>query len=167
MTGSAAWRNPLSTLLVLFAFLALFAIAPNPYLAETELRCDASGVAAATFPTMNACVEEMRRRNNCGCLSVQNKWYDWYVFGVVPGITTVVAFLLLRGALGRRLVWLNVAIALAVISEFAWALIQDPAAAMAMPLLPLFVGGFCAGTSLFFALLYYVRRLPSHASSAT
>lgn len=166
MSGTA-WRNPLSALVVLLSFLGLFAIAPNSHRPETELRCDASGVAAATFPTMNACVEEMRRLRNCGCLSVQNKWYDWYVFGALPAITTVVAFVLLGGALSRRLVWLNLAVALAVISEFVWALIQDPAAAMAMPLLPAFIAGFCAGTSLFFALLYYARNLVQHAPSAT
>jgi hypothetical protein len=167
VTVPAVWRNPLSALVVLLLFAGLFAIAPNTHRSETALRCDASGVPKATFPTMTACAEEMRRMQGCSCQSLENTFYDWYIFGIAPGVATVVGYLLLVGRLSRRLLWLNLAVAIAIIWEFVWAVLRDPAAGMAMPLLPAFVVGFCVGATALFLAIHYGRRAFSHAASAT
>jgi hypothetical protein len=160
-------RNPLSALVVLLLFVGLFAIAPNSHRSETALRCDASGLPKATFSTMSACAEEMRRMSACSCQSLENKLYDWYMLGIAPGIATVVAYFLLVGRLSRRLLWLNVAVGIAIIWEFVWSVFRDSAAAMVMPLLPAFVVGYCIGVTAFFLVIHYSRRVFSHAASAT
>ena len=166
MTVPTVWRNPLSTLAVFLCLVGLIAIAPASHKLETELRCDASGSAKAVFSTMDACVEESRRIGACGCHSIENNWARWYVLGVAPLVATVLANLLLAGSLLRRLALLNLAVASAVLAQFVWSLSIDPAAAMVVPLIPAFVGGFCAGATVVFLLLHFARRM-AHRESAT
>lgn len=167
MTMPTIWRNPLSTAAVFLCLLGLITIAPDSHKQETDLRCDASGTAKTVFPSMNACVEESRRIGACGCHSVENKWARWYVFGVAPVLSTVLAYLLLMGTLLSRLLLLNVAVAAAILAQFIWSLIVDPAAAMIVPVIPAFIAGFCAGASVLFLVLHIARRMVQRGTSAT
>ena len=85
----------------------------------------------------------------------RTEWFRWYVWGVVPVIGTLVAYFLLHGSLGTRLGLLNLAVAAATVTETIRAVTSDPDAAMALPLVPLFVAALCAGVSVLF-IIYQV-----------
>lgn len=163
----SAVLNLLGTAAVFLCFVGLLAIAPDTHKKETELRCDASGIARSVFPSMDACVEETRRIRACGCHRVPNEWATWYAFGVTPVVPTVMGYLLLTGTLLLRLLLLNIGVGSAVLANFAWALAVDPAAGMIVPLIPAFVAAFCAGVSVLFLAIHFARRMISHEKGAT
>jgi hypothetical protein len=167
VTRPAAWGNLLSTVTVFLCLFGLIAMAPDAHKEETELRCDISGTAKAVFPSMNACVDESRRIGACACHRVENKWTSWYVFGVAPLLATVLAYFLLTGTLSIRLLLLNVAVADAILAQSIWSLFVDPAAVMIVPLIPAFVAGFCAGTSILFLVLHFAGIIVKRWTSAT
>jgi len=107
---------------------------------------------------MAKCVEaQVGKWRSCGCHRPDNVWARWYVFGLVPIAAAVTALLLLSGSLRLRLVLLNVAVAVAIIVETLYSLARDPAVAMVIPVMPLFLLGFCAGTSVIYAAMHLGR----------
>ena len=159
MATSRILLNALSTAAVFAVFFGLLLLSPDPSLERAELRCDYPGPPTAIFPNMTKCVEaQVGKWRSCGCHRPDNVWARWYVFGLVPVAAAVAALLLLSGSLRLRLVLLNVAVALAVIVETLYSLARDPAVAMAIPVMPLFLLGFCVGTSVIFAAMHLGRE---------
>ena len=152
-------QNALSTVAVFAVFFGLLLLSPDPAVERAELRCDYPGPPTAVFPNMAKCVEaQVGKWRSCGCHRPDNVWASLYVFGFVPVAAAIVAFLLLSGSLRLRLVLLNVAVTLAIIVETAHSLARDPAVAMVIPLIPLFVLGFCIGTSVIFTAMHFGRE---------
>src|SRR5262245_6686752 len=159
MSMSLTARNIIGIAAVYLSFLFLLFVSPDPSKKEAELLCDGSRTATAVFPDIVTCSKDTRfKQANCACLRPRSEWARWYVFSVVPLAATLVGIVLLRGSLRRRLLMLNVAVAAAIITETVRSVLSDPAAGMGVPLVPLLIVGFCVGTSLFFALLYYGQR---------
>jgi len=156
MAMSLTFRNAIGAAAVYLSFLALLFVSPDPSRKEAELLCDGPGVATAVFPDMATCIKDGRfKQANCSCFRPPSEMARWYVFSVVPLVATLVGYLLLRGSLRWRLLFLNVAIAAAIITETVRSVLSDPAAGMGVPLVPFLVAGFCVGTSVFFAILHY------------
>jgi hypothetical protein len=55
-------------------------------------------------------------------------------------------------------VLLNVAVALALIVGTVYSSARDPAVGMVVPLTPFLLLGFCAGTSIIFAVIHFTRE---------
>jgi len=152
-------RNLVAAFAVYAAFLVLLLVSPDYSLQEAELLCDRSGAAVATFPNMDACTQDIRfKEGKCGCMRPPSLWARWYVLAVVPFLGTVVGFVLLRGSFRTRLRLLNISIAAAIISGTVRSVLLDPAAGMGVPLVPIVLIGFCAGSSALFAALYFGKR---------
>ena len=164
MALSRIWLNALSTIAVFLTFLGLLLLSPDPALERAELRCDYPGPPTAVFPNMAKCVEaQIGKWRGCGCHRPDNVRPDnvstsWYGFGLVPVATAIAGLLVLSGSLCLRLVLLNVAVALALIVGTVYSLARDPAVGMVVPLTPFFLLGFCAGTSIIFAVMHFTRE---------
>src|SRR5882672_4204585 len=104
MTMAVPIRNILAAVAVFVAFLVLLLASPDPSKQQAELRCDGSGLAAATFPDMATCSQDVRfKQGKCGCLRPPSEWARWYVLIVVPIMATLLGYAFLRGSLGTRL----------------------------------------------------------------
>jgi hypothetical protein len=159
MELSRIWLSAVSTIAVFATFFGLLLLSPEPSVEHAELRCEYPGAPAAVFPNMAKCVEaQVGKWRRCGCHRPDNVWASRYVFGFVPVAAALVGFLLLRGSLPLRLVLLNVAVALAIVVEVLHSLARDPAVGMVVPFVPLLILGFCAGTSVFFAIMHFSRE---------
>ena len=159
MAMSLATRNTIGTAAVYLSFLLLLFVSPDPSNKEAELLCDGSRTATAVFPDIVTCSKDARfKQANCACFRPPSEWARWYAFSVVPLVSTLVGFVLLRGSLRWRFLLLNIAVATAIITETVRSVLSDPAAGMGVPLVPFLIGGFCVGMSLFFALFYYGQR---------
>jgi hypothetical protein len=145
----------------------LLLLSPDPAVKRAELQCDYPGPPTAVFPDMMKCVEaQVGKWRGCACRRPDNIWARWYVFGLVPILTAIAGLLLLSGSLRLRLVLLNVAVALAIIVETIYSLMRDPAVGMVIPLMPLFLLGFCAATSVIFALMHFAREFLTRRAKA-
>jgi hypothetical protein len=156
MAVSPTVRNAIGTAAVYLSFMLLLFVSPDPSKKEAELLCEGAGVTTAVFPDMATCIKDARfKQAKCSCYRPRSEWARWYAFSVVPVIATFVGYILLRGSFRWRLLLLNAAVASAIITETVRAVLSDPAAGMGVPLVPLLLIGFCLGSSLFFAFLYY------------
>lgn len=147
---------------ILYAFvLLLWMIAPPRFHHEAEAYC-ADARAVVKFDDMDACSQSPEfKQEGCSCGEVPNELYKPYMVGVVPVLTTLLAFALLRGALPVRLILLNVAFIAAVATQFAWSLAENSAAAvLTLPELPLNLLVFlmCMST-LFATIAFFAERV--------
>jgi hypothetical protein len=151
-------RNSLGVIAVSAAALALWIASPDPSAKEAHLLCGGHEIAAI-YPDMGTCTTDPRfKAGECGCARPQSTWYVWYSALLVPGIATVLAFIVLRGSLALRLSLLNGAIALALVLELFYALIHDPESAMVVPVYPIIILVFCVGATVFFSGLDLLGR---------
>jgi hypothetical protein len=151
-------RNSLGVIAVSAAALALWIASPDPSAKEAHLLCRGHETAAV-YADMGACTTDPRfKAGECGCARSESAWYLCYSALLVPGIATVLAFILLRGSLALRLSLLNGAIALALVLELFYALIRDPEAAMVVPVYPIIIIAFCVGATVFFSGLDFLGR---------
>src|SRR5258708_8662726 len=89
--------------------------------------------------------------------------YSWYVFVVIPSISAVLGYVLLRGHVALRLLLLNLAIIGAIASGTSWSLISDPTLPINFPFLRVIAAFlFIVATGLF-AALYLVSNLVRHS----
>src|SRR4051812_8874964 len=100
MVFTRTWRNVAGTVAVFAAFFGLLQVAPEPSLKDAQLRCDYPGPPTAVFPDMATCAAAQEGKwRSCGCHRPDNVWSSWYVFGLVPVVTSVAGLLLLGGTL--------------------------------------------------------------------
>jgi hypothetical protein len=134
----------------LLFFFAQFA-APDRNLKETHLSCSQSS-AVVSFTDMNACTKDPRYRPGCGCGPVKNPWFIAYHLGLIPLLVGLLGYISLSGSLTTRLVFLNGAVAFALVTEFVLAFVKNDSAAIALPFLPFITAGHCAIATAWFFL---------------
>ena len=145
---------------ILYAFvLLLWVIAPPRFHQEAEAHCAGAGVVAK-FGDMDACSRSPEfKREGCSCSRVPSELYRPYMVGVVPVLTTLLAYAVLRGSLLVRLLLLNVAFTAAVVTQFVWSLMENAAATLlTLSGLPLGLLVFLLGMSLLFAAITFLAE---------
>lgn len=169
-TPSNRKRNLVGFGCVYALVLILWVVAPAAFNQEAEIHCSGAGVVAK-FDDMNACSRAPDfKKEGCACFRVQNEWHQPYMVGVVPVLTTVLAYALLRGSLVIRLLLLNLAFTAAVVTQFIWSLVEDAAATLlTLPGLPIALLAFWLAMSLLFWVLKVIdqrvlRRNPKTAT---
>jgi len=151
-------RNLLSLGCVYAFVLALWVVGPPSFQKRAEVRC-ASGTVVQ-IPDMDECfwVPEYQKEG-CACFRVRNEWHRPYVLGLVPLLTTLLAYMLFRGPLTVRLLLLNGAFTAAAITQFIWALFDNAAAALlTLPWLPIVLAAFWFGMSLVFVCVMFLHK---------
>jgi hypothetical protein len=160
-------RNIIGVVVVYAVAFGLWIASPDPAIKEAQLMCEGTG-SVAEFPNMNLCAMDPRyKAGNCACLRPRSELSRWYNLALVPAIAAVLGFLLFRGSLKARLLLLNGAVAVALISEMVRALIVDPAAAMTVMAYPVLLIVFCIGITAVFLLLHVLQRRFTRGASAS
>src|SRR5262245_28436327 len=103
---------------------------------------------------MDTCVLDPRFKGaECSCLRPPNEWARWYGLVLVPTVGAVVGYALLRGTRFARLLLMNLAFLLALLTVTIRAFAQNAAAAaLAVPNLPLVLLGFAVSATVLFFL---------------
>jgi hypothetical protein len=142
-----------SAVITYAVLVLLFVVGPDPSIREAHLIC--SNESAAVFSDMDACVLDPRfKAAQCSCLRPPSEWARWYGLVLVPMLGAAVGYALLRGTRLVRLLLVNVAFLLALITVTIRAFAQNAAAAaLVVPSLPLVLLGFAVGATVLFLLL--------------
>ncbi len=93
--------------------------------------------------------------------------YSWYVFVVIPSISAVLGYVLLRGHVALRLLLLNLTIIGAIASGTSWSLISDPTLPINFPFLRVIAAFLCIVATGLFVALYLGSKLVGHVRRAT
>lgn len=93
--------------------------------------------------------------------------YSWYVFVVIPCISAVLSYVLLRGYVVSRLLWLNSAIIGAIASNTAWSLLVDPTLPINFPFVRVVAGLICVVATALFVALHLGSKLIGYVRRAT
>lgn len=93
--------------------------------------------------------------------------YSWYVFVMIPCISAVLGYVLLRGHVILRLLLLNVAIIGAIASNIVWSRIIDPILPINFPFVRMIAALICIVASVLFLALYFGSKLIGYVRRAT
>ncbi len=160
MSSQVRIRNVGACLATVFiAVLATF-LGPRAFVEQTQLTCPGEP-QHRVFPNMDACAADPHfRSEGCYCSKLKNEFHAWYTFGAIPLIVAIVAYLGTVGSLPRRLFWMFIAIAGAIGIEFAFALVENAAAALyALPGLPISLTVTFGIAAALFMLIHIGRKM--------
>lgn len=144
------------------ALLLLFAddVGPRSYFEQIKLSCSQS---SKIVENMNHCSKERGNLLDCSCVRMENPFYTAYIYLFIPLLAGLLGSVFLRGALIRRLIFLNGAIITAMVALFIRALTKDGNALMGIPFLPFVALGICIVVTTWFFLFRTIAWLSSRS----
>lgn len=93
--------------------------------------------------------------------------YMHYAFVIVPGVSALLAYVLLRGNVIIRLVLLNAAMALALVVNAVRLFITDPSGYANFGFFAMLVGSLCVVATAWFIVLHLAGKVIGHVRRAT